>query len=139
MKNDKFSLNNNNNNIKNNNSINTDIIPVITYVNADIDKFRIYEENRNKSGVYRWVNKINGKSYVGSSIYLSNRFSNYYSLSSLTLKVKRSIIIYRALLKYGYSNFSLDILEYCEPNVLISREQYYIDILKPKYNIRKKS
>jgi hypothetical protein len=52
MKNDKFSLNNNNNNIENNNSINTGIIPVITYVNADIDKFRIYKENRNKSGVY---------------------------------------------------------------------------------------
>jgi group I intron endonuclease len=26
-------------------------------------------------------------------------------------------------------------MEYCEPNLLISREQYYIDCLKPKYNI----
>jgi hypothetical protein len=50
-----------------------------------------------------------------------------------------SVVLYRALLKYGYSNFSLDILEYCEPNVKISREQYYIDLLKPEYNILKKA
>jgi group I intron endonuclease len=48
-----------------------------------------------------------------------------------------SSAIYSALLKHGYSNFSLDILEYCEPSLLISREQYYIDLLKPQYNILK--
>src|SRR5438270_6750753 len=46
-----------------------------------------------------------------------------------------SSAIYGALLKYGYSNFSLDILEYCEPSLLISREQYYMDLIKPEYNI----
>ncbi len=121
-------------NNKENNNIN--IIPKVTYNNTDIHKFIIYEENRNKSGVYRWVNKINGKSYVGSSKSLSNRFSLYYSLNSLKKEVKGSIIIRRALLKYGYSNFSLDILEYCESDVLITREQYYIDLLKPEYNIK---
>jgi hypothetical protein len=50
-----------------------------------------------------------------------------------------STIIYRALLKYGYSNFSIDILEYCEPAFLIEREQYYIDLLKPEYNILKRA
>jgi group I intron endonuclease len=53
-------------------------------------------------------------------------------------KVKsRTSIIYSALLKHGYSNFSLDILEYCEVDILIEREQYYLDILKPEYNILK--
>lgn len=46
-------------------------------------------------------------------------------------------LIYRALLKYGYSSFTLDILEYCDTSVIIEREQYYIDILNPKYNILK--
>jgi hypothetical protein len=45
--------------------------------------------------------------------------------------------IYRALLKYGYSNFSLEILEYCDPKDVIKREQYYIDLLKPQYNVLK--
>ena len=129
-------ININKNTYMNNKENNINIIPKVTYNNADIHKFIIYEENRNKSGVYRWVNKINGKSYVGSSKSLSNRFSLYYSLNSLKKEVKGSIIIRRALLKYGCSNFSLDILEYCESDVLITREQYYIDLLKPEYNIK---
>ena len=122
---------------KNDNCNNTATVPIITYANVDTNRSTIYKENRNKSGVYRWVNKINGKSYIGSSISLNNRLIIYYSLNSLTLKIKGSIIIYRALLKYGHGNFSLDILEYCEPNVLVNREQYYINILNPEYNILK--
>jgi hypothetical protein len=30
---------------------------------------------------------------------------------------------------------TLKILEYCEPSDVILREQYYIDLLKPEYNI----
>jgi group I intron endonuclease len=71
-------------------------------------------------------------------LYIFNKLNNYYNFSSLKIKVKGSIIIYRALLKYGDSNFSLDIIEYYEPSVLIAREQYYIDLLKSKYNILKK-
>ena len=56
--------------------------------------------------------------------------------------LKKEILKYRSkinnsLLKYDYNKFSLDILEYCEPSVLIKREQYYLDILKPEYNILK--
>jgi group I intron endonuclease len=45
--------------------------------------------------------------------------------------------IYKAILKHGHSNFSLEILEYCEPSKVLEREQYYIDLLKPEYNILK--
>jgi hypothetical protein len=42
----------------------------------------------------------------------------------------------RALLKYGFSNFSLEILEHCKKKeILLEREQYYLDNLKPEYNI----
>nr|UYR50730.1 hypothetical protein [Morchella crassipes] len=40
-----------------------------------------------------------------------------------------------ALLKYGYSNFSLEILEYCESNNRHERENHYFRLLKPEYNI----
>ena len=43
--------------------------------------------------------------------------------------------IYKAILKYSYKKFKLEILEYCDSNVVLLREQYYIDMLKPKYNI----
>ena len=36
----------------------------------------------------------------------------------------------------GILNF-LEIIEYCEKSDLIKKEQYYIDLLKPEYNILK--
>lgn len=120
----------------NNNNIN--IVPLIHYPKADLYKNIVYQENKGKSGIYRWINLKNNKSYVGSSVSLSRRLRNYYSKKAMLAKVKtRTSIIHSALLKHGYDNFSLDILEYCEVNVLISREQYYIDTLKPEYNILK--
>ncbi len=51
--------------------------------------------------------------------------------------VKNDLTISRALIKYGYSNFTLEILEYCDVPVLLEREQHYLDLLKPTYNIAK--
>jgi len=41
--------------------------------------------------------------------------------------------INKALLKYGYSQFKLDILEYCDTKDIVKREQYYIDYFNPEY------
>nr|YP_005351207.1 orf597 [Peltigera membranacea]AEK48322.1 orf597 [Peltigera membranacea] len=109
-----------------------DINPIVKYDNADIDKIQIFADNRKKSGVYRWTYKINGNIYIGSSSNLSVRFYTYYSLGSL---VKSNRPIDRALLRYGFSGFTLEILEYCDTNLLLTREQYYLDGLKPEYNI----
>jgi len=43
--------------------------------------------------------------------------------------------INKALLKNGYSNFSLEILIYCEPAELLKKENEFFNLLKPKYNI----
>lgn len=110
--------------------------PVLTYLNADSDKLYIFKDNRGKSGVYRWTNLINGKSYVGSSVSLSRRLSQYYNLN-LLIKSRQNSLIHKAILKYGYSMFKLDILEYCDIKDVIKREQYYMDTLKPEYNIKK--
>lgn len=120
-----------------NNNYNIDIVnikPEVRYANADVEKVNILTDNRNKIGVYRWVNNLNGKIYIGSSNNLSVRFYTYYSLLSLA---KSSRPMERALLKYGFSNFSLEILEYCNSGDLLKREQYYLDNLKPEYNIVK--
>jgi group I intron endonuclease len=107
----------------------------VFYYNADIDKEKIVKENQNKSGVYRWTCLSTKLTYVGSSVNLGKRLKNYYSYSSLTRS--KSMIISKAILKYGYSNFSLEILEYCTPEECIKREQYYLDLLNPEYNILK--
>lgn len=117
-----------------NNSSFPDITPVASYLNADVQKNELLLENKNRSGIYRWVNKLNNKIYIGSAINLYKRFLVYYNYAAIVNKKSK---INRALLKYGYSNFKLDILEYCKVEDVIEREQYYIDLLKPKYNILK--
>lgn len=47
------------------------------------------------------------------------------------------MLIYRALVKHGFHNFNLEILEYCERKNLLDREQYYLDLMKPEYNLLK--
>jgi group I intron endonuclease len=47
------------------------------------------------------------------------------------------MLIHKALIKYGYSIFKLEILEYCVPTLAVQREQYYLDLLQPEYNTLK--
>jgi predicted GIY-YIG superfamily endonuclease len=111
--------------------------PLVVYNDADKDKLRILKESKNKIAVYRWVNKENGKYYIGSSSNLRTRLYSYYSLKHLEKKVSiRSIE--RALIKYGYSSFRFEILEYCKSGKdAIVREQFYMDNSTPSYNILK--
>lgn len=114
------------------------IIPIVSYPNADKCKSSLLTDNREKSGVYMWVNNLNHESYVGSSINITKRLRRYYSKNYMEDKVRiHNSRIFEALLKHGYSDFSLVILEYCNVDVLIKREQYFIDKLKPEYNICK--
>lgn len=106
-----------------------------TYFNLTETK-TIFSDNKGKSGVYRFVNLVNGRTYIGSSSDLTRRFRDYLSVVWLNKELPRNkSIIYRALLKYGYSSFRLDILEYCEKSECINREQFFIDTLSPYYNI----
>jgi len=75
----------------------------------------------------------NGKSYIGSSINLRYRFYKYYSIQCLLSD--NCMPICRALLKYGYSKFSVEILEYCKVEDTLIREKHYLDLYQPKYNI----
>ena len=50
---------------------------------------------------------------------------------------EKSMAINAALLKYGYTNFSLTILEFCEKDSLMSREKHFFEIYSPEYNLLK--
>lgn len=127
-------MNNNKNNI---NIAPSNLKSVVTYSNSLDDKSRILSDNKKKAGIYRWINKVNGKTYVGSSVNLTTRFYKYYSFKQLNL---RKIAIHSALLKYGFKNFKLEILEYCAEGVNpVEREQYFFDLLNPEYNILNKA
>jgi len=133
-------MKNNKNNLittENNNNIGS-IDPTVSYKNADTQKIEILKANKEKAGIYRWTHKESGKNYVGSAIDLSKRLRSYYNLSYLYLETKKNnSLIYKAILKYGYSSFKLDILEYCDAAFIIDREQYYLDNFKFEYNTLK--
>lgn len=125
---------------KESNSVNSSnsirVIPTVVYPDAFLNKSIILKDNKNKVGIYRWVNKENGNTYIGSSVNLGRRLRVYYDFSFLSVRVQKSQSrIYSAILKYGYSNFQLEILEYCTKEKAVSREQYYIDLFKPEYNL----
>lgn len=116
------------------NNKNVNIVPTVSYPNMEIDKHRILCDNKRKSGIYRITNLTNTKTYIGSSNDLNVRFRVYFNNNCL---IYSNMPIYKAILKYGCSSFTLDILEYCEKDILIIREQYYFDLLKPEYNVLK--
>lgn len=88
------------------------------------------EENRT-CGIYLITNLVNGKKYVGQSNNIEKRFRDHRNnaLSDKTNE-KNNQIIYRAMRKYGFDNFSFEILIECEEDLLDLMEIYYIK----KYN-----
>ncbi len=85
-----------------------------------------------KSGIYKIINLKNRKCYIGSSIDIKDRFRDHKSY--LKKNKHHCIALQRAYNKYGVENFLYDIIEHCDSSILIEREQYYLDNLKPEYN-----
>lgn len=86
------------------------------------------------SGIYQIENQINRKCYVGSAINVQRRWQAH--LSALRRGQHGNRHLQRAFDRYGESAFEFSILEHVEDSVqLISREQRYLDILSPEYNI----
>jgi hypothetical protein len=86
-----------------------------------------------KSGVYCFINKTNGKFYVGSAQELRLRINRYFQNG--WLKSHLNMLIVKAILKYEINNFELVILELCHTDEILKRETLFITNLKPYYNI----
>jgi group I intron endonuclease len=116
-------------------------LPVMVYLNADTDKSNILADNKGKAGIYLWKHKELEKMYIGSAVNLSLRLSYYYSPSGLKIADN---YISRAIILHTHEAFSLSILEYIDISnlskeearqLILSREQFYLDTLQPEYNI----
>ncbi len=111
--------------------------PLRVYYNFHLDKADILKQQKDKSGVYCLINKINGHSYVGSSINLASRMKNYLNNAFLKSKQNINMPIVKALLKYDQSNFKLLMLEHVDFKSLTIRETYFITLVLPFYNVLK--
>lgn len=84
-------------------------------------------------GIYKIKNLKTNDFYIGSAININNRWKRH--LRDLKKGSHHSIILQRSFDKYGKDNFVLEVLEECDSKVLLLKEQYYLDLLLPKYNI----
>ena len=87
-------------------------------------------------GVYRIVNNINGKMYVGQSINIKARWKDH--INTLNRNDSHSVLLQRAWNKYGQENFSFEILELCTEDMLDEVESKYIifyNTIQNGYNI----
>ena len=86
------------------------------------------------SGVYEIRNQMNGKRYIGRSVNLQQRQKVH--LSGLHHNTHHNCHLQAAFNKYGESAFAFSVLEYVEEvSQLIPREQHFLDIMMPEYNI----
>lgn len=123
---------------KNKNKANFNKLARIPCENKFIDikssKIEILSYSKDKAGIYMFFNLSNGKQYVGSSVNLARRFRiHMYNVN------KSNLPLYRAISKYGTSNFVFLVLQFCkqDENTCLGLEQYYLDFYQPEYNILK--
>ncbi len=79
----------------------------------------------NKSGIYGVKCLVNNKIYVGSAVDLSSRLRTHKS--RLNLNKHPNQHLQSACNKYGLVNFIFIILENCDKDKLLEREQFWID------------
>jgi group I intron endonuclease len=79
-------------------------------------------------GIYRILNRKNGKGYLGSSKQIRIRFNTHKR--DLRLKIHDNDYLQHAWNKYGPQNFVFEIVELCSEDKLIEREQYWMDYYK---------
>ena len=87
-------------------------------------------------GIYCIENKINGRKYYGSSVYVEERMIRH--LKELRAKRHHNIFLSRAFEKYGEENFNFYIVEethYSDRDHLLQLEQKYIDENVGGYNM----
>lgn len=88
------------------------------------------------SCIYKITSNINGKIYVGSSVDYTERIRLH--LHYLKNNKHHSVKLQRHVNKYGIEDLSFSILEIVMfKEDLIKREQFYLDSLKPNFNICK--
>lgn len=91
------------------------------------------------TGIYKIVNKINGKVYVGQSVDIVERWKQHGYKAFNQNELAYNSAIHAAFRKYGIENFELVVLEECAVSELDERERYWIqelDCLSPNgYNV----
>lgn len=101
----------------------------------------ISEAELKNNGVYKIINIINGKFYIGSTFRgFKERFKEHCAYYERSRHKNQMPILWNAFDKYGIINFKVEILEVInheKRELILQREEYYINELNPSYNVCK--
>ena len=78
------------------------------------------------SGIYQSKCSINNKIYVGSSKDIHERWKSH--IRSLRANKHHNPYLQHTFNKYGLGVFIFEIIEECDKDNLITKEQYYLDL-----------
>jgi group I intron endonuclease len=84
-----------------------------------------------RSGVY--VIECCERQYIGSARHIRARWATH--CHELRKGIHHSRFLQRAWEKYGEDAFTFRVIEECEPERCVEREQYWIDVLAPVFNM----
>ncbi len=107
--------------------------PAGFYFGATVRKLIVITEDYHRSGIYEIVNDKGFHKYVGQSMDITYRWKSH--LGDLRRNKHGNAYLQNAFNKHGERHFSFAVIEFCKPGELLEREQYWIDKLKPEYNI----
>ena len=79
-------------------------------------------------GIYKITNQITGDFYIGKSKNIKKRLYNHKHYVRHSEKFETDIE------RYGWENFTFEVIEECGEDELLEREAFHIRSLKPSYN-----
>ena len=89
---------------------------------------------RELCGIYIFINRVNGKCYVGSSNKIRHRFCRHLRNAKSGSYDSR---LYQSIRDFGIDSFDFEIIELCEKEKLAERERFFMvlyDCVKNGYN-----
>jgi group I intron endonuclease len=88
--------------------------------------FKVENDNWRKIGVYSITNNINNKIYIGSTTSnFRHRYIQY--CSAVKKELNTQPVLHRAFKKYGFENFTFEIVCICNQENVLLMEQFYIN------------
>lgn len=90
------------------------------------------KELSKKSGIYKL--SCGGHLYIGSSKSLYSRLIEHRT--DLLKNKHPNDFLQKVSNKYGIQNINVEILEFCDPQIRINREKYWIDYYKSDMNLQ---
>lgn len=97
-------------------------------------EYKAAKHTWNQCGIYKISNTIDSRFYIGSTNKLRERFRSHRN--KLAKGKNASIYLQRFSDKYGIDKLIFEVVEIVEDeSKLIEREDYYISLLNPEFNL----